>query len=151
LGYYCAMWFRDREPKQPKVVFNRKHIWRELVATAKRPLSAEEMGWVRESLGSRKDLLDFSVPQLFAVSKCPCGTCRTVGLEPIALPTWEGRSGHVGGITINTQEHGPIEILLHANNGHLVEMEVIWFFFPKPFPDTWEEVSRTIDSPQNPK
>jgi hypothetical protein len=59
------------------------------------------------------------------------------------LPKWDGKSGHVGGITINTKEHGPIDILLHANDGFLVE--VIWYFFPKPFPDSWEEVSRTID------
>src|SRR5208283_1246864 len=142
------MWFRDKKSKQPKVVFNTEHIWRELVPAPKRPLSIEEMDWVRQSLGSRMDFVDFSLPQLFAISKCPCRTCRTVGLEPIALPTWEGRSGYIGGITINTKEHGPIEILLHANNGYLVEMEVIWFFFPKPFPDRWEEVSRTIDSPR---
>jgi len=142
------MWFRKKIPKQPKVIFNKEHIWRELVPTPMRPLSGEEMDWVRQCLGSRKELLDFSVSQLFAVSKCPCGTCRTVGLEPVALPTWEGRSGHIGGITINTKGHGPIDILLPANDGYLVQMEVIWFFFPKPFPDTWEEVSRTIDSPQ---
>jgi hypothetical protein len=142
------MWFRDKKPKQPKVVFNRDHIGRELIPIPKRPLSAEEMGWVRQSMGSRKELLAFAIPQLFATSKCPCGTCRTVGLEPIALPTWEGQSGYIGGITINTKEHGPIDILLHANNGYLVEMEVIWYFFPKPFPDEWEEISRTID-PRN--
>jgi len=141
------MWFRDKRPKQPKVVFNREHIGRELTPWPKRPLSEEEMEWVKQSLGSRKELLGFAVPQLFAVSKCPCGTCRTVGLEPIALPTWEGKSGHVGGITINTKQHGPIDILLHANDGCLVEMEVIWYFFPKPFPNSWEEVSRTIDPP----
>ena len=141
------MWFRDKNPKEPKIVLNKKHIWRELVPTPRRPLSAEEMEWVRQSLGSRKDLLDFCVPQLFAISKCPCGTCRTVGLELIALPELDGGSGHIGGITINTKDHGPIDILLHANNGRLVEMEVIWYFFPKPFPDKWEEVSRTVAPP----
>ena len=139
------MWFREKKPKQPTVAFNREHIFRELTPTPKRPLSKEEMEWVKQSLGSRKQLLDFAVPQLFVVSKCPCGTCRTVGLEPVVLPKWDGKSGHVGGITINTKEHGPIDILLHANDGFLVEMEVIWYFFPKPFPDSWEEVSRTID------
>ncbi len=51
----------------------------------------------------------------------------------------------LGGITIETKDHGPIEILLHANQGFLVEMEVIWFYFPKPFPKSWVEVSRTVD------
>jgi hypothetical protein len=139
------MWFRDKKPKQPKVVFDREHIFREVIPIPKRPLSAEEMEWVRQSLGARKELLDFEVPQLFAISKCPCGTCRTVGLEAIALPGWESQSGHVGGITISTKDHGPIDILLHANDGYLVQMEVIWYFFPKPFPDVWEEVSRTVD------
>jgi hypothetical protein len=142
------MWFRDKKPKRAKVVLNRKHIGRKLSAIPKRPLTQEEMVWVKQSLGSRKELVDFAVPQLFAVSKCPCGTCRTVGLEPIALPSWEDKSGHIGGITINTKDHGPLDILLHANNGRLVEMEVIWYFFPKPFPDSWEEIGRTLDSPR---
>jgi len=142
------MWFRGKKPEQVKVVLNRTHIGRKLSAIPKRPLTEEEMVWVRESLSSRKELLDFAVPQLFAVSKCPCGTCRTVGLEPIALPGWNGTSGHVGGITINTKDHGPLDVLLHANDGWLVEMEVIWYYFPKPFPDSWEEVSRTLDSPR---
>src|SRR5712671_6955983 len=90
------MWFRGKKPEQVKVVLNRTHIGRKLSAVPKRPLTEEEMVWVRESLSSRKELLDFAVPQLFAVSKCPCRTCRTVGLEPIALPGWNGRSGHIG-------------------------------------------------------
>jgi len=91
------------------------------------------MEWVRESLHSRKDFADFLIPQLFAVSKCPCGTCRTVGLEPLELPNCKGRSGKVGGLSIQTKEHGSIDILLHANDGFLVEMEVIWYNFPQPF------------------
>ncbi len=104
------MWPRSK--KQPKVVFNREHIARDLIPTPKRPLSENEMEWVRQSLRSRKVFVDFLVPQLFAVSKCPCGTCRTVGLEPIELPNWGGESGYLGGITIQTKDHGPIDILL---------------------------------------
>jgi len=66
--------FAIKNPKQPKVVFNQEHISRELTPIPKRPLSAEEMEWVRQSLEARKELLDFGVPQLFAISKCPCGT-----------------------------------------------------------------------------
>jgi len=103
------------------------------------------MEWLSQSLHSRKDLADFLVPQLFAVSKCPCGTCRTVGLEPLELPNYKGRSGKIAGLGIETKEHGPINILLHANDGFLVEMEVIWYNFPQPFPRAWEEVSRMPD------
>ena len=95
--------------------------------------------------GERRSVVEFRLPQLFAVSKCPCGTCRTVGLEPVELPNWRGESGHLGGITIETKDHGPIDILLHANKGFLVEMEVIWYYFPKPFPKSLVEVSRKVD------
>jgi hypothetical protein len=105
------------------------------------------MKWVTQSLSANKELKDFLAPQLFAVSKCPCGTCRTVGLDPIALPGGQDRSGYIGGITIETRNHGPISVLLHASYGFLVEMEVIWYNFPKPFPESWDEVSRTLDSP----
>jgi hypothetical protein len=115
------MWPFRNKTKQPKVVFNREHIGR-----------------------SRKEFVEFR-RQLFAVSKCPCGTCRTVGLEPVELPNWSAESGHLGGITIETKDHGPIDILLHATKGFLVEMEVIWYYFPKPFPKSWVEVSRTVD------
>jgi hypothetical protein len=140
-----VMWPFRKKSKQPKVVFNREHIGRELVPIPRRPLSDEEMEWARQSLSSRKEFADFRLPQLFAVSKCPCGTCRTVGLEPVELPKWRGESGHLGGITIETKDHGPIDILLHANKGFLAEMEVIWYNFPKPFPNSWLEVSRTVD------
>jgi hypothetical protein len=139
------MWPFPKKTKQTKVVLNREHIWRELVPIPKRPLSEEEMEWVRQSLSSRKELVEFRLPQLFAVSKCPCGTCRTLGLEPVELPNLKDKSGHLGGITIQTKDHGPIEILLHANKGFLVEMEVIWFYFPKPFPKSWVEVGRTVE------
>ena len=140
-----VMWPFRKKAKQTKVVFNREHIWRELIPIPKRPLSEKEMEWVRQSLSSRKEFVDFQVPQLFAVSKCPCGTCRTVGLEPIELPGWRDESGYLGGITIETKDHGPIDILLHANKGCLVEMEVIWYQFPKSFPESWVEVGRTVD------
>jgi hypothetical protein len=141
-----AMWPFRKKTKQTKVVLNREHIGRELVPIPRRPLSDEEMEWVRQSLGSRIEFADFLLPQLFAVSKCPCGTCRTVGLEPLELPKWRGESGHLGGITIETQDHGPIDILLHASDGFLTELEVIWYHFPKPFPESWVEVSRTVDA-----
>jgi hypothetical protein len=131
--------------KNVKVVFNNEHIWRELIPICRRPLSDQEMEWVRQSLGSRREFADFAIPQLFAISKCPCGTCRTVGLEPLRLPGWRGKSGKVAGLGIQTKDHGPINILLHANDGWLVEMEVIWFNFPQPFPESWEEVSRIPD------
>jgi hypothetical protein len=140
-----VMWPFRKKTKQPRVVFNRKHIWRELVPIPKRPLSEEEMEWARQSLSSHKEFVEFLLPQLFAVSKCPCGTCRTVGLEPVELPSGRSESGHLGGITIETKDHGPIDILLRANNGFLVEMEVIWYYFPKPFPKSWVEFSRTVD------
>src|SRR5207253_1436976 len=158
------MWQFRKKTKQPKVLLNRAHIFRGLMPIQKQPLSEEEMGWVRQSLSSRKDFVGFHLPQLFAVAKCPCGTCRTLGLEPVELPNlngkmgWvrqslssrkdfvgfhlpqlfavakcpcgtcrtlglepvelpnlNGKSGHLGGITIETKDHGPIEILLHAN------------------------------------
>jgi hypothetical protein len=139
------MWPFRKKTAQPKVVFNRKHIWRELIPIPRRPLSEEEMEWVRQSLSSRKEFAEFQLPQLFAVSKCPCGTCRTVGLEPFELPNWRGESGHLGGITIETKDHGPIDILVYTNKGFLVEMEVIWYYFPKSFPKSWVEVNRTVD------
>jgi len=139
------MWLFRKKTKQPKVLLNRAHIFRELMPIQKQALSEEEMGWVRQSLSSRKDFVGFHLPQLFAVAKCPCGTCRTLGLEPVELPNLNGKSGHLGGITIETKDHGPIEILLPANQGLLVEMEVIWFYVPKPFPKSWVEVSRTVD------
>jgi len=130
---------------EPKVVFNTGHIWRELVPIPRRMLTEEEMEWVRQSLRPRAELANFSIPQLFAISKCPCGTCRTVGLEPMEIPNWKGKSGKVGGMGIQTKDHGPIDILLHANHGFLVELEVIWYNFPQPFPKSWEEVSRMPD------
>ena len=139
------MWPFHKKAEQPRVVFNREHISRELISIPKRPLYEEEMDWVRQSLSSRKEFVNFRVPQLFAISKCPCGTCRTVGLEQIELPNLRGESGHLGGITIQTKDHGPIDILLHANKGFLVEMEVIWYYFPRPFPESWMEISRTVD------
>jgi len=66
-------------------------------------------------------------------------------LEPLELPNSKGRSGKVGGLSIQTKEQGPIDILLHANDGFLVEMEVIWYNFPQQFPEAWEEVSRMSD------
>lgn len=111
------MWERFKKPAQPKVVFNSGHIWRELTPISKRRLSDDEMNWVTQSLSANKELKDFLAPQLFAVSKCPCGTCRTVGLDPIALPGREDRSGYIGGITIETRNHGPISVLLHASHG----------------------------------
>jgi hypothetical protein len=135
------MWPFHKKTKQPKVVFNREHIGRELIHIPKRPLLKEQMEWVRQSLSSRKELAEFRLPQLFAVSKCPCAICRAIGLEPVELPSWIGKSGHVGGITIKTKDHSTIDILLHANTGFPVEMEVIWYFFPKPFPRSWVEVN----------
>lgn len=132
--------------RSPKIVLNREHIGRELVRIPRRALTEEEMEWVRQSLCCQKDFVDFLVPQLFAVSKCPCGTCRTIGLEPLELPNYKGRSGKVGGLGLQTKDHGPIDILLHANDGFLVEMEVIWYNFPQPFPEAWEEVSRIPDA-----
>ena len=130
---------------EPKIVFNTEHIWRDLVPIPRRKLTEEEMEWVRESLRPRTELANFSIPQLFAISKCPCGTCRTIGLEPIELPNWKGKSGKVGGMGLQTKDHGPIDILLHANDGFLVELEMIWYNFPRPFPESWEEVSRMPD------
>jgi hypothetical protein len=138
-------WPFSRKRQKPKVVLNREHIWRELFPIPRRALTEEEMEWVRQSLRSRRDLADFLVPQLFAVSKCPCGTCRTVGLEPLELPNYKGRSGKIAGLGIQTKEHGPIDILLHANDGFLIEMEVIWYNFSQPFPEAWGEVSRMPD------
>lgn len=115
------MWHGRKKTERPKVVFNSDHIWRELVPSPIRPLSDEEMEWVRQSLNSRTEFVDFTIPQLFATSKCPCGTCRTVGLQPTKLPNADGVSGY------------------------LVEMEVIWYNFPDPFPESWEEIDRIID------
>ena len=136
---------RTRRTNQPKVVLNRDHIGRALISIPRRPLTEEEMEWVRLGLRSRKEFANLSIPQLFAVSRCPCGTCRTLGLEPVELPNWKRNSGYVGGMGIETKDHGPIDILLHAKDGFLVELEVIWYNFPRPFPESWEEVSRMPD------
>src|ERR1700682_4052343 len=60
-----------------------EHSGRELIPISKRPLSEEEMEWVRQSLSSGKAFVEFRLPQLFAVSKCPWGNCRTIGVEPV--------------------------------------------------------------------
>src|SRR5271169_1056012 len=116
-----VMWPFRKKTKQPEVIFNREHIWRELIPIPRQPLSEEEMEWVGQSLSSRKEFVEFRLPQLFAVAKCPCGTCRTVELEPVELPNWKRESGHLDGITIETNDHGPIDILLHAKEGFQVE------------------------------
>src|SRR5262249_22337183 len=108
---------------ETKVVFNTEHIWRELVPIPRRMLTEQEMEWVRQSLRPRTELANFSIPQLFAISKCHCGTCRTVGLEPIELPNWKGKSDKVGGMGIQTKEEVPIDIHLHANDALLEEYE----------------------------
>ena len=94
------MWFRDKKPERPKVVFNKEHIWRELIPT----------------------------PETATV-----GRGNGVGETEFGL-TWDSQSGRVGGLTINTKDHGPIDIELHAKDGYLVEMEVLWYFFPKVIP-----------------
>ena len=133
---------------KPRVVFNRAHIFRELRPIPLRALTEEEMGWVRQILGASKEFKGLTVPQVFANSECPCGTCRTVGLEPIKLPNWEGKSGYLGGLTIHTRDRSPIQVLLHSRDGYLNEMEVIWYYFPEKFPESWEEVSRSVDVPK---
>jgi hypothetical protein len=75
----------------------------------------------------------------------PMRHLQNTWLGALELPNCRGRSGKVGGLGIQTKEHGPIDILLHANDGFLVEMEVIWYNFPQPFPEAWEEVSRIPD------
>jgi len=52
----------------------------------------------------------------------------TIGLEPIELPNWKGKSGKAGkagGMGLQTKDYGAIDVLLHANDGFLVELEMI--------------------------
>ena len=60
------------------------------------------------------------------------------GADPIAGPIYARASEEtVMLIERITKDHGPISILLHANKGFLVEMEVIGYDFPEPFPASW--------------
>jgi hypothetical protein len=136
----------QKKKKGPKVVLNREHIWRELVPIPRRALTEEEMEWVRQSLRPRAEFANFSIPQLFAIAKCPCETCRCVGLGLLELPNWKGkiRQSRWNG----DSNEGPLPHRHTSPRQRRIlswNFEVIWYNFPQPFPESWEEVSRMPD------
>ena len=119
------------------------------LAVTPRPLTDQELDWIRQIVLSNRLWADVELKNLRVVGKCTCG-CRSVVLgEPAEPqnPKVMGYQGSVGSIdlTIKVNNHEDVvTVLLHFERGSLSLLEVVWYNFPEPVPLTWTEVSRTV-------
>lgn len=119
------------------------------VNVAPRPLTAQELDWVRQIILSNPQWSDVELKDLQVVAECTCG-CRSVVLgKPVETqnPRLTGHQGLVGqldlGIRLNDRKD-VVTVLLHFADGSLSLLEVVWYNFPEPVPRSWIEVSRNV-------
>jgi hypothetical protein len=119
------------------------------VEIPRRPLTAQEAGWIRELVQANTQWADVKITDLHVVGECMCG-CRSIVLEKPAKPQNPkliGHQGLVGEIELDVKIHGKddvISVLLHFAEGSLSLLEVVWYNFPDPIPPAWTEVSRQV-------
>jgi hypothetical protein len=119
------------------------------VRIARKPLTSQEAGWVRELVLSNIQWADVEIGELYVIAECRCG-CRSVFLE--APPTMQNpklaeHQGLVGDISLKIRFDGRedvVSVLLHFAKGSLSLLEVVWYNFPEPVPRSWVEISRSV-------
>ena len=142
----CASFVANRNRSRNDGVEMKPHASSpEGTRTTKRPLTQQKLGWISAILKENRRWSNAEVEGLQVVWECTCG-CRSVGLGPVAnsrTSSAEGSMvGMIGDLYIQTAEGKSIEILLHANKGRLVELEVICNANSEPIPAAWQEVAR---------
>jgi hypothetical protein len=116
-----------------------------LTRPVRRELTAQEKEWINAILQTNKVWADVTIGDIYVDGECTCG-CRTVHLERPSQPQ-NARTANlfienVGMMWIVTELGKTIEIILHAKNGSLGELEVIYQANTEPWPSTWREMSR---------
>lgn len=121
------------------------------VTVTTRPLTDQELDWIRQIVLSNQQWADVELKDLRVVAECTCG-CRSVVLgEPAEPqnPKVMGEQGPVGQInlTIKLNNHEDVvTVLLHFAQGSLSLLEVVWYNFPEPVPRSWIELSRIVSA-----
>jgi hypothetical protein len=116
-----------------------------LTRPVRRELTTQEREWINAILQSNKMWADVTIGDIHVDGECTCG-CHTVHLERPAQPQ-NARTAHlsienVGMMWVITELGKTIGITLHAKNGSLGELEVVYQENTEPWPSTWREVSR---------
>jgi hypothetical protein len=116
-----------------------------LTRPVRRALTGQEKEWINAILQSNEMWADVTIGDVHVDGECTCG-CRTVHLErpphPQNARTADLFIENVGMMWIITELGKTIGITLHAKNGSLGELEVVYQENTEPWPSTWREVSR---------
>ncbi len=119
------------------------------IAVPRRPLTTQEVEWVTEIVLVSPQWADVSLGSLHVIAECASEPRSVVFEEPEQpqTPPLVGHQGLVGEIDLAILHGGKKElvtILLHHADGSLSLLEVIWYNFPEPVPQTWNVVSREV-------
>ena len=122
---------------------------KDYVVVPRRPVTAEENGWIRDLVAANAEWREVPIAPLFVIAECGCG-CRSVALEQPEIPERPELVGHQGlvaqmtlGIEFDGKEDVVSVLLLHAN-GSLSVLQVVWYNFPDPVPRSWKELDREV-------
>jgi hypothetical protein len=119
------------------------------IAVPRRPLTTQEVEWVTEIVLISPQWADVSLGSLYVIGECASEPRSVVFEKPEQpqTPLLAGHQGLVGEIDLAILHGGkkePLTILLHYADGSLSLLEVIWYNFPEPIPQTWNVVSREV-------
>jgi hypothetical protein len=114
-----------------------------------RPVSREpteqEKEWINAIVHRNKKWADVTVGDIYVDGECACG-CHTIHLERPTQPqnprTADLFIENVGMMWVFTDLGTVIGITLHAKQGSLGELEVVYQENTEPWPSSWREVSR---------
>ena len=118
-----------------------------LTAPVRRQLTEQEKEWINAILEANPMWADVTIGDIRVDGECTCG-CRTAHLERPSQAQ-NARTANlfienVGEIWIVTELGKLVEIILHAKNGSLGELEVIYQSNTEPWPSAWRETSRKV-------
>ena len=119
----------------------------EVPSIESRPLTAREMGWVRDILLCNDEWRNADISRTRVISEGPCAEGKSIFLqapEP-ENPRAESERESVGNLWINTDEGGVINVQLSQFGGRLTEMYVRFIdakHTKRKLPPSWVEVSR---------
>ena len=112
--------------------------------------NSEEQNWIREIVVSNPNWADVDLSDIHVIAECQCG-CRSIAFDQPKYnqnPRFIGHQGLVGEMSLRvkteTIEEDVVSVLLHFAEGNLSLLEVVWYNFPEPVPESWTEISRQV-------
>ncbi len=121
------------------------------IAVTPRPPSRQQLEWVKEIVLAAPQWTDVSLGSLRIIGEC-ASEKRTVVFEKPDQPQNPPLVGHQGlvgeiNLSILHEKHKePVTILLHYADGSLSLLELIWYNFPEPVPESWTEVGHEVQA-----